>query len=239
MTGRAVAVVLALVTVTAGCSAILGGATTFTAAEVSVSDAATAETGYSLEGERNQTLSRSFAGQDVEVTNRLAEYARSSDVPLFGDTRIARFTVYATPAVEVAGQGPFNPVADLNNTELVLRLQEQYDTIDNVRLESNRTETMLGEGTRVSKFRAEARTVGGQNTDVFLHVTKTRHGSDYVVAVAVYPTQVDGEQARVNALLNGVQHAGSGGDAGSDGGSDTSGGAGETATATQTDDGLV
>jgi hypothetical protein len=205
MTGRAVAALLALLTITAGCSA-LSGATSFTADRGTVSQSALDDTGYALENESTQTITRSFAGQDVEVSNQLTEYARSSNLPVFGDARIARFTVFTTPAVEVAEQGPFNPVADLNNTGLALRLQNQYDTIENVRREGNRTETMLGQETTVGTFRADARTTDGTSTEVFIHITQVRDGDDFVIAIAVYPTQLDGEQETVNTLINGVQH---------------------------------
>jgi hypothetical protein len=211
MTRRAAAVLLAVLMLTAGCSLLPGGATTFTAGSVSVSEDTQSSSGYSLEGKRSQNISRSFAGQEVTVTNRLAEYARSSSLPVFGDTRVARFTVFATPQVEVAEQGPFNPVANLNNTELVLRLQEQYGSIQNVQRVGNRTETMLGSETNVGKFRADAVTSGGTETEVFLHITKVEHEGDFVIAIAVYPTQVDGEQETVNTLLNGVEHEGSDG----------------------------
>lgn len=255
MTRRAVAALLALLTVTAGCSAITGQPTTFTASDVSVSEAAKSDTGYSLQNRSTQRIERTFAGQKVVVSNKLAEYARTVEAPVFGDTKIARFTVFATPAVEVAGQGPFNPVADLNNTQLVLRLQAQYEAVSNVRFESNRTQTMLGQETTVSKFRADARTVGGTQVEVFIHITKVQHGDDFVLAVAVHPTRVE-EQQKVNAMLRGVQHAGSGGsgDGGGDstptGGNDGAGGGGTptdgggatataTPTATATDDGIV
>lgn len=205
MTRRAVAALLAMLMITAGCSA-LSGATTFTATQGTVSQSALDDTGYSLENESTRTITRSFAGQDVEVNNQLTEYARSSDVPVFGDTQIARFTVFTTPAVEVAEQGPFNPVADLNNTELALRLQGQYETIDNVQHEGNRTVTMLGDDVTVGKFSAEAQTTDGTSTEVFMHIARTRSGDDFVIAVAVYPTQLDGEQESVDTLIEGVQH---------------------------------
>lgn len=244
MTRRAVAALLALLMITAGCSA-LTGATTFTAERGTVSESAQSDTDYSLANEDTQTITRSFAGQEVKVNNQLTEYSRSTSLPVFGDQEVARFSVFTTPAVEVAEQGPFNPVADLNNTELALRLQAQYETIDNVQPEGNRTETMLGDEVTVSKFRADARTTENTDTEVFMHIAQTRSGDDFVIAIAVYPTQVDGEQENVNTLLNGVQHPG-GGDAagGSDGGDTTptsgdDGGDGDTTpTATATDDGL-
>jgi len=251
MTRRAVAALLALLTITAGCSA-LSGATTFTAERGTVSESAQSSTDYSLANEDTQEVTRSFAGQEVVVKNQLTEYARSTSLPVFGDQQVARFSVFTTPAVEVAGQGPFNPVADLNNTQLALRLQAQYDTIDNVQFESNRTETMLGDEVTVSKFRADAQTTEGTDTEVFMHLAQTRSGDDYVIAIAVYPAQLDGEQENVDTLLNGVQHPGNGGGGGSGGGDGGSSGddSGSTptatdgsgsggATATPTGDGLV
>ncbi|MFB6207656.1 MAG: DUF6517 family protein [Haloglomus sp.] len=217
MSRRAVAALLALLTITAGCSALTGNPTVFIAGQVSVSEAAQSETGYSLQEKRTLNSSRTFAGQEVKVVNHLGEYARAADLPVFGDTEIARFTVFATPVVEVAGQGPFNPVADLNNTELVLRLQEQYESISNVQRVGNRTETMLGTETSVGKFRADARTTAGKETEVSIHITKVRHEGDFVIAVAVYPTQLENGQQNVNRLLAGVQHSGRDG-----GGSETS-----------------
>ncbi|WP_254820993.1 DUF6517 family protein [Haloglomus halophilum] len=250
MTRRAVAALLALLTITAGCSA-LTGATTFTAERGTVSESAQSSTDYSLANEDTQEVTRSFAGQEVKVNNQLTEYSRSTSLPVFGDQEVARFSVFTTPAVEVAGQGPFNPVADLNNTQLALQLQAQYDTIDNVRFEGNRTATMLGDEVTVSKFRADAQTTQGTDTEVFMHIAQTRSGDDYVVAIAVYPTQLDSEQENVDTLLNGVQHPGGGGSGGGSGDGGNSGDSPDStptatdgsgsggATATPTDDGLV
>jgi hypothetical protein len=208
MTRRAVTVVVAVMMLTAGCSLLPSGATSFEAGTATVSEDAQSETGYELERSDTQEISRSFAGQNVTVTNNLTEYGRSADLPAFGDTRIARFTVLATPQVEVAGQGPFNPVAQFSNRDLVLRLQEQYDSIGNVRDSTNRTVTMLGEETRVTRFRADAQTAGGEDVEVFIHVTRVQHEGDFVIAVAVHPTRLEGEQANVDTLLEGVEHEG-------------------------------
>lgn len=147
-----------------------------------------------------------MAGQDrdVRVTNHLTEYARGTDSP-FTAQQVSRFTAYATPEVKIAGQGPFNPVSDRSNRELALRLQQQYDSIENVRLESNRTVTTLGNKTQVSKFRADATLASGESVEVFIHLTKFRHEGDYVIAVAVNPTQVD-EESNVDRLIEGLDH---------------------------------
>ena len=208
MTGRAAAVVLAVLTLTAGCSLLPGGATTFEAGTATVSEDAQSSTGYELEREETQDLNRSFAGQNVSVVNNLAEYGRSSNLPAFGDAKIARFTLFATPQVRVADQGPFNPIGDLSNRELALQLQEQYDTIQNLRNQTNRTVTMLDEDTRVARFRADATTAGGEEVEVFIHITRVRHEGDFVLAAAIHPTQLEGEQENVDTLIEGVEHEG-------------------------------
>ncbi|MFB6116969.1 DUF6517 family protein [Halosegnis sp.] len=204
------ALALAAVLVTSGCVGFLTGgeSLTFEAEPVQVSDSARQDAGYEQERRTTQTINRTFtaAGQerDVSVTNHLSEYSRSADTVL-SDQQVARMIVLSTPQVKVAGQGPFNPVGELSNRELVSRVTQKYDSIQNVRFESNRTLTMLGEETTVSKFRADATLQGGQEVEVFLHITKIQHEGDFVVAVAVHPTQID-EQERVDTLFRGVDH---------------------------------
>ena len=207
-----VAATLVGLLLTSGCIGFLTGseALQFSSNEVKVTQSAQQETNYQQARREPQTVTRQFqaAGQtrEVEVTNHLSEYSRSVSIPLFGDQQIARFTVMSTPKVTIAEQGPFNPVGDMNNTELVLTLQEKYEAISNVRPESERTVTVLGEETTVSKFRADATTDTGQSVEVFIHLTKVDHGDDYLVGVGVYPTQVDGEQENVDTLLQSIVH---------------------------------
>ncbi|WP_255150279.1 DUF6517 family protein [Halorarius halobius] len=196
--------------VTSGCIGFITGSEelSFDAEPVAVSDSATQEAGYDQLRREANTINRTFsvAGQErtVTATNQYAEYGRSVDRPLFGDQRVAQFTAFATPQVEVAGQ-TLNPVSNLNNRELVLRLQQQYQSLENVRFESNRTQTVLSSEATVSKFRADATLQGGQEVEVFVHITKVKHEGDYVIAVAVHPTQID-EQGRVNTMLGGLEH---------------------------------
>lgn len=207
-TVAAAAVVAVLVT--SGCIGFLTGeeSLAFESESIAVTDAALEETGYEEQRREEVVQNRTFsvAGQDreVRVTNHLTEYARGTDSP-FAAQQVSRFTAYATPEVKIAGQGPFNPVGDLSNRELALRLQAQYDSIENVSLESNRTVSALGNETRVSKFRADATLASGEDVEVFVHVTKFRHEGDYVIAVAVNPTRVD-EESNVDRLIEGIDH---------------------------------
>lgn len=204
------AALLVVLMVSTGCIGFLTGssALTFAADDVRVSEQALSDTGYEQSRDTSQNVTRTFeaAGEtrNVTVTNHVAEYQRS--VSLLGNSQpYARATVIASPEVEVAGQ-TFNPLSDLSNRDLAEQLQSEYETVQNVQFESNRTVTVLGDEVTVSKFSAEATTEAGQSVDVYVHVTKTQDGEDFVVGVAVYPQQLDGEQAAVDTLLSGIQH---------------------------------
>lgn len=204
----AVTLVLTGLVLTSGCSFLTGQSTlTVAANDVAVSSAAQSDTGYAQARDTNQTVRRnlSAAGQTrtVEVVNRLAEYDRAVDLGPLGQSDFARFTVLATPQVEVAGQ-TLNPVGDMSNADLARTVQKKYGTLQDVTPVSNRTETMLGHETTVSKFSAQAET-DGQSVDVYLQLTRVSDGDDYVIAIAVYPQRLD-EQQKVNRLLAGVQH---------------------------------
>lgn len=204
------AVAVAALLVTSGCVGFLTGSDSlsFESEPLKVTSDAQEQTGYEEKRRTTKQINRTYsvAGQerDVVVTNHLSEYARSADT-LFGDQEVARFTVLSTPQVKIAGQGPFNPVDDFSNRELVLRLQEQYGSIDNIRAEGNRTLTVLGNETTVSKFRADATLEGGQEVEVFIHITKVKHEGDFVIGVAVHPTELD-EQENVNTLFEEIDH---------------------------------
>ena len=201
---------IALLALTAGCVGVLTGeeALAFDAEPVEVADEQRAEADYETVAVEARTVNRSVsvAGEtrEVSVTNRVASYQRAVDLGPLGEAPFARFTVLATPQVEVLGQ-TFNPAGGFSNRDLALRLQSQYDSIEDVRFVGNRTVEILGEPRTVSRFDATT-TVAGVGIDLALHVTKFQHGGDFVVAIAVYPARLDGEAARVEAMLRGIQH---------------------------------
>ena len=205
------AALLVVLMVSSGCVGFITGssALTFAAADVSVAEQARSDTGYEETRDVENNVTRAFgaAGQsrNVTVTNQVAEYQRSVSLPVVGSQPFSRFTVVSSPEVEVAGQ-TFNPLGDLSNRELAQRLQQQYSTVENLQFVENSTTTVLGSETTVSKFSAEAATESGQRFDVYVDLTKTRDGEDFVVAVAVYPQRLDGEGARVDTMLGGVEH---------------------------------
>ncbi|WP_435096336.1 DUF6517 family protein [Halarchaeum sp. P4] len=206
-------VALAALVALSGCS-MLSGPVTFSAEKATVSDQALSETNYEKVSVNEQVINRTFsaAGQskNVTVTNWVAQYDRTVDLGPLGSQRAAVFSAVATPQVKVLGQGPFNPVAKYNNTQLVMLLQQNYQSVNSIQHQSNYTTTMLGHNTSVGKFSAKATLKGGQSMDVYVHVTKVQDGDDYVVAVAVYPQRIDDQEApRVKTLMQGVQHGNS------------------------------
>lgn len=204
------AALLVVLVVSSGCIGFLTGqsALTFAANDLSVSEQARNDTGYEEATDDTQVVNRTFSAggqsRNVSVTNHVAEYQRSVSL-LENSQPLARMTVVSSPAVEVAGQ-TFNPLGDLTNRELAQQLQSEYETVRNVKFEGDRIETVLGEEVTVSKFSAEAVTETGQSVDVYVHVTKTRDGDDFIVGIAVYPQRLDGEQQAVDTLLSGIEH---------------------------------
>jgi len=203
--------VLALVLLVslAGCSA-LSGPLTFSANQATVADATVQETGYEeakvTDVVIEREITRAGVTKTVKVTNWQAMYERTVDLGPLGEKRAAVVSVFSTPKVEIAGQGPFNPVADYDNEQLVTLVQQQYSGMSNVQPVSERQVSMLGQTTTVSKFSATASLDGGAQVDVFLHVTRVGHGEDYVIAVAVHPQQLSGEQQKIDAMFQNVQH---------------------------------
>lgn len=200
--------VLALLVLTSGCVGILSGPLTFSASQVTVSDAALADTGYEVNRTEEMTVSREFsaAGQtkEVEVTNWIAEYHKSVGIDGVGEKPVAAFVTFSSPQVEVLGQS-FNPLDKYSNRQLAETFTQRMQRVENVQQVGTRNVTMLGKTTEVTEFEATVTTSLGLQFDASLHVTKVEHDGDFVVAVGVYPQQLDGK-SDVNRLIRGVQH---------------------------------
>lgn len=200
---------LAILVSLAGCSA-LTGPIEFSASEATVSDGAVQETGYEEKSVEKQVIEREItrAGvtKEVHVTNWQAMYERSVDLGPLGQQRAAVVSVFSTPKVELAGQGPYNPVADYSNAELVQLVQEQYEGMHDVEQASERELSILGETVTVTTFSATATLEGSGEVDVFLHVAKVPHGDDFVIAVGVHPQRLPDEQQRIDAMFQNIEH---------------------------------
>jgi len=208
MQRRTVAVAaLAALVVMGGCLGFLSGPLTFSANKVTAQDSALEQTGYEKVTVEQQQVNRTFsaAGQskDVEVTNWMAQYERRVSI-LGQERRAAVFSAYSTPKVDVLGK-TFNPIDDYDNRQLVELMQRQYGSISDVQPVSNQTVTVLGHDATVSKFSAKAQ-LDGTSVDVYIHVTKVKDGDDIVVAVGVYPQQLDGEEDHILTLMQHLDH---------------------------------
>ncbi len=197
-----------------GCIGFLTGseALEFSAETATVSEASLEESGYEkapdASGEQEVERTFSVAGQEREVivTNHIQEYKRSVSLPVLGEQELARFIVLSTPQVDIAGK-TFNPVGEWTAREFVMQLQSAYDGLNDVQEEGERSVQMLGQSRTVTKFSAKAEVQGGESVDVFIHVTEpVADGEDFVIGLAVYPQQIDGEQERVDQLISGIQH---------------------------------
>lgn len=206
-----VAVVLAVLVVSSGCLGILSGPVTFSASKATPGDQALQETGYEESNVSKTTISRTFSvadqSKEVEVTNWIAMYERTVSIAGIGEQRAAVFSTFSTPEVEVLGK-TFNPIDDYSDQDLARQSQQQYGGLSIGDTVGERAVTVLNQSTTVTKFEGQASLQGGQSVDVYVHITKVKHEGDIVVAVAIYPQQLDGEQQRVDTLLTGLQHEG-------------------------------
>lgn len=206
-----VAAVVALLVVSSGCLGILSGPITFSASKATAADQAIEETRYEEAAVEESTISRTFTvadqSKDVEVTNWIAMYERTISIAGIGDQRAAVFSAFSSPEVEVLGE-TFNPIEDYSEKELAETAQQQYEGLTIGNAIGERNVTMLDQSTTVTKFEGRATLSGGQSVDVYVHVTKVKHEGDFVVAVAIHPQQLDGEQQKIDTLLQSLEHEG-------------------------------
>lgn len=205
-----VVVAVAVMVATTGCLGILSGPITFSASKATVSDQALEQTGYEEANVSKSTITKTFTvadqSKDVKVTNWIAMYERTVSFAGLGEKRAAVFSAFSTPEVEVLGQ-TFNPIKDLSEKDLAERAQQQYEGLSIGKKVGEREVSMLGQTATVSKFEGQA-SLGGTSVDVYVHVTKVKHQGDFVVAVAIHPQKIDGEQQKIDTLLQGLEHEG-------------------------------
>jgi hypothetical protein len=196
---------------TSGCICFLTGEEPleFSAEPATVSDAAASDAGYEYNGTRALEVDRTFEIGDQErrviATNRISDYTKSVDLGPLGEAEVGVFNVVTTPAVEIADR-TLNPIGSYSNARLVELVQRQYSGLGNVEQVSERNVTVQATETTVTKFSATA-TIEGREIDVFVHVTKYRSGDDFVVAIGVYPQQLDGqEESNVLSMMRSIDH---------------------------------
>jgi hypothetical protein len=182
----------------AGCS----GSTSFSA-EYATTD--TGDTGYEQTGQRQPTMTRTFAGQEVEVTNTVTEYRKEIDLGPLGSSDVGVFAAFTSPQVQLAGQS-FNPIANLDPGELVQRFQQRFDNMEDVSEESEEEVEMLGSARTVTKFSATV-TVDGNEVPVFILIANFNHESDVVVPMGIFPQEREEEEgSNIRQLMENLTH---------------------------------
>lgn len=204
------AVFVTVMITTAGCGFITGSeALTFSATPATVSDQALQNTGYEEVAVTEQVVERNFsaAGQTrtVKVVNQLAKYERQIDMGPLGSKRAGVFVAFTSPEVSVLGQ-TFNPIAEMTTQELLSRFDSQYESMSVGSKVGSRSIMILGQSRTVDKYEGTAN-IGGSQVQVYIEITQVfKHGSDYVVAIAIYPQQSTESSERVKTLFQGLQH---------------------------------
>ena len=200
LTRRAVgALTVAGITGLAGCS----GSTSFTA-EYAETD--TGETGYERTRQEESTISRTFAGQDVTVTNTVTEYQKEVDLGLLGGSaRVGVFAAFTSPRAEIAGR-TFNPISNWDNQRIINELQSRFSGMDDIQQEGTEEVEMLGSSRTVTKFSATT-TYEGQEVPLFILMANFDHESDVVIPLGVYPQEAsDQEGPNVRQLMGDLTH---------------------------------
>lgn len=201
---RALALVVALGAVTAGCLGN-GEAVQVQGQAASVPDPG--EAGYESLRSHDLTLNETItitlsgdvegrASQDVRARIPVRTY-RSTD----GSAAVA---VAASPYVEVIENPPkgSDPLSERSTAALVGLVQDAYSDVGEVRETGTTSITLLGNETDVRHYETTA-TRDGERADVAVSVARIRHAGDVVTVVAVYPADGD---ANIAALLDSLQH---------------------------------
>jgi hypothetical protein len=201
LTRRAVgAVALSGLAGLAGCSG--SGSTSF---EANAATTTTGDTGYEQQDQREQTVTRKFAGQEVKVTNVITEYHKEVEIALVGSAKLGVFTAFTSPEVKVAGQ-EFNPIKEWSTEKIVRQLQNRYEGMSDVQKEGEGSHEILGSSRTVAKFSATM-TYNGNDVPVYILIAKFNHGSDFVVPMGVFPQEKeDQEGANVRTLMSNLSH---------------------------------
>lgn len=183
----------------AGCS----GSTSFSS-EFAVTDPG--DTGYEETDQREPTMTRTFAGQEVDITNTVTEYRKEMQLSAFGGSSdVGVFSAFTSPQVEVAGQ-TFNPISGMSNEKLIQRFQERFDDMKDVSKESEEEVDVLGSARTVTKFSATV-TVDGNDVPVFILLANFNHESDVIVPIGIFPQEREDEEGpNIRELMENLSH---------------------------------
>ncbi|MES3517397.1 MAG: DUF6517 family protein, partial [Natronomonas sp.] len=192
----------------AGCLGTLG-MDEHESAPASVEEPVRDETEYELVGVEPMTIVEEFSAagssEEVRVTNHSTDFEKTVEMGPLGEQEAAVFSVLTTPQISLFGR-EFNPVADMSTEELAEMIADDFDEIENITHDLDDTVTILDQETTRSRFEADSQ-FGGQDVEVYIHVTESVETStdDFAVAVGVYPQEFhDDEGENTVAMMEGV-----------------------------------
>jgi hypothetical protein len=166
------------------------------------------ETGYEQTNIEELVVERTVdlpgTSEEVTVRNYLTEHKKGIDLPAVGTVEAATFIILTSPQISIVGR-EFNPISEMDSTELVELIEADFDEINDVEHVSDGVVTILEQETTESLFEAEAQ-INGVPIDVNIHITESvQTTSDHLVTIGVYPTQLESLEAdNIAALMAGV-----------------------------------
>ena len=133
-----------------------------------------------------ETVEVADESRDLQLTNWTNRY--TTVVP-GSDLEAARFSLFTTPTVSVAGES-VNPFGRLDREQLLRAMVERVDTgpIESVERTGERTLPVLGESVTVGEFDAETEQAGVR---LRLHLGDRAHDGDLLVFLGVHPEPLD------------------------------------------------
>jgi hypothetical protein len=191
----------------AGCLGVVG-MDEHEASPAGVDPAVREETGYEQTNIEELVVERSVdlpgTSENVTVRNYLTEHQKGIELPTVGTVRAATFVVLTSPQISILGR-EFNPISEMDSTEIVDLVEADFDEINDVEHVSDGEATILEQETTESLFEAEAQ-IEGVPVDVNVHITESvETTSDHLITIGVYPTQLESLEAdNIEALMAGI-----------------------------------
>lgn len=155
----------------------------------------------------HQTKNFSVAGENTSINMTIwtSQYSKSATGPSGTERAVSQVILVSAPDARIAGQS-VNPLAHFSNEKLVDQLIQKSDTqsLKDVSKEETSKATILGSEENATKFSGTMR-VDDRDVPVYIHVTKTTHNGDIVVALQVYPQKFE-DQVDFENTASRVQH---------------------------------
>jgi hypothetical protein len=199
---------VALLLGTAGCVGGLtgggsGGSLSFSAGEVHVSNSSVSQTEFEVMADEPITFERTFdvqgQSQTVEMNAHTVQLERS-----YRGAPLGSMVVLSMPQIRILGQ-QIDVVSRLNTTSLIEQAQGESSDIQTRQKIDELSVEILGGQRTVEVHRGTASREGSE-TKVRIYTTTFDHEGDTIVAVAIVPQEVEGEQGAIETLLRGIEY---------------------------------